>query len=148
MYNEEYVSYINSLHDYNAQNSNAYGEKNVDNHFFKDVMVEVGLSKYIIKNLNSSNPHVIVLTGHAGDGKTSIMYQVLSDLGIKFDPEEKICDYILPSGKICRCIKDFSEISDKMKKSILSEALDMPLHGNFVFMVANTGPLILSLIHI
>lgn len=142
MYNEEYVSYINSLHNYNAQNSNAYGEKNVDNHFFKDVMVEVGLSKYIIKNLNSSNPHVIVLTGHAGDGKTSIMYQVLSDLGIKFDPEEKICDYILPSGKICRCIKDFSEISDKMKKSILSEALDMPLHGNFVFMVANTGPLI------
>ena len=142
MYNEEYISYINSLHNYNAQNPNSYGEKNVHNQFFKDVMVEVGLSKFILNSLQSEEPHVIVLTGHAGDGKTSIMYQVLSELGIAFEPDVKICDYTLPSGRLCRCIKDFSEISDEEKISVLSEAMKMPMNGNYVFMVANTGPLI------
>ena len=31
MKNEKYISYLNSLHNYNAQNPNAYGEKNVGN---------------------------------------------------------------------------------------------------------------------
>lgn len=142
MYNEEYISYLNTLHNYNAQNPNSYGEKNVNNRFFKDVMVEVGLSKFIINSILENEPHVIVLTGHAGDGKTSIMYQVLSDLGIDFDPDEKIRDYVLNSGKRCRCIKDFSEISDEEKKVVLQEALKFPENGGYVFMVANTGPLI------
>ena len=36
MDNKEYISYLNSLHNYNAQNPNSYGEKNVDNPFFED----------------------------------------------------------------------------------------------------------------
>ena len=142
MYNEDYIEYINSLHNYNAQNPNSYGEKNVNNSFFKDVMVEVGLSKFILNGLQNGVPHVLVLTGHAGDGKTSIMYQVLAEMGIEFDPDTKICDYKLLSGKTCRCIKDFSEIADEEKKNILSDAFQMPNNGDFVFMVANTGPLI------
>lgn len=142
MYNKEYISYINSLHNYNAQNPNSYGEKNINNQFFKDVMVETGLSKYILKNLQGDNAHAIILTGHAGDGKTSIMYQVLSDLHIGFNPDMRVCDYTLPSGRKCRCIKDFSEIPDEEKKDVLSDALNMPQTGNYVFMVANTGPLI------
>lgn len=142
MYNEDYIEYINSLHNYNAQNPNSYGEKNVNNSFFKDVMVEVGLSKFILNGLQNGVPHVLVLTGHAGDGKTSIMYQVLAEMGIEFDPDTKICDYKLLSGKTCRCIKDFSEIADEEKKNVLSDALQMPNNGDFVFMVANTGPLI------
>jgi hypothetical protein len=142
MYNEEYITYINTLHNYNAQNPNSYGEKNVINKFFKEVMVEVGLGKYILKNIEEKEPHVIILTGHAGDGKTSIMYQVLSDFGITFEPEKKICDYNILNGKKCRCIKDFSEISDEEKTNVLKEALKLPEQGTFVFMVANTGPLI------
>ena len=30
MYNEDYIAYLNSLHNYNAQNPNSYGEKNVN----------------------------------------------------------------------------------------------------------------------
>lgn len=138
----EFVSYLNTLHNYNAQNPNSYGEKNVANNFFRDVMVEVGLSKYIRDNIQQNEAHAIILTGHAGDGKTSIMYQVLSDFRIVFDPNKKITDYVLPAGKKCRCIKDFSEIPDEEKAQVLGEALDMPKCGDFVFMVANTGPLI------
>ena len=39
MDNKLYIDYLNSLHNYNAQNENAYGERNIDNPYFKDVMV-------------------------------------------------------------------------------------------------------------
>ena len=142
MTNSEYIMYLNSLHNYNAQNQNAYGEKNVTSPFFNDVMVKVGLCNFIYERLNSNQPHIIILTGHAGDGKTSIMYQVLKDLGLDFDVKEKISDISLPSGKECRCIKDFSELADEEKTSILSDVMEFPKQDKFVFMVANTGPLI------
>lgn len=137
-----FVSYLNSLHNYNAQNSNSYGEKNVGNEFFERVMVKVGLCNFIVNKLNTENPHVIILTGHAGDGKTSIMYQVLDELGVDFNPNEKIHDITLINNKKCRCIKDFSELSDVQKKEVLDELMHLPEKGTFVFMVSNTGPLI------
>lgn len=142
MTNSEYIMYLNSLHNYNAQNQNAYGEKNVTSPFINDVMVKVRLCNFIYERLNSNQPHIIILTGHAGDGKTSIMYQVLKDLGLDFDVNEKISDISLPSGKVCRCIKDFSELADEEKTSILSDVMEFPKQDKFVFMVANTGPLI------
>lgn len=142
MPNNDYVMYLNSLHNYNAQNQNAYAEKNIASPFFNDVMVKVGLCDFIYERLNENQPHIIILTGHAGDGKTSIMYQVLKDLGLKFDASEKISDVELPSGKICRCIKDFSELADDQKKVVLKEVVSFPEQDKFVFMVANTGPLI------
>ena len=111
MKNEKYISYLNSLHNYNAQNPNAYGEKNVDNEFFQEVAVKVGLCAYIEMQLLNEEPHVLILTGHAGDGKTSIMYQVLKDFNVDFNTDEKISDIVLPTGSKCRCIKDYSELS-------------------------------------
>ena len=142
MDNQKYVAYLNSLHNYNAQNPNAYGEKNVGSEFFKEVAVKVGLCNYIEKQLQESDPHMLILTGHAGDGKTSIMYQVLNDFGVDFNTNEKISDISLPTGMLCRCIKDFSELCDEEKKSVLKECVDLPQKGWYVFMVSNTGPLI------
>ena len=142
MFNEEYIAYLNSLHNYNAQNPNAYGEKNVGNEFFREVAVKVGLCSYIEKQLSETEPHVLILTGHAGDGKTSIMYQVLKYFGVEFNAEEKISEIVLPNNKKCRCIKDYSEISNQEKLKVLKECLEFPNNGGFVFMVSNTGPLI------
>lgn len=151
MNNKAYIDYLNSLHNYNAQNENAYGERNVDNPYFKEVMVHIGLCDYIKTSLTEKEPHIIILTGHAGDGKTSIMYQVLTDLGVKFDSMEKLREIALPSGNRCLCIKDFSEIpvednSNKIDRThVMRRAVKMPEEGNYVFMVANTGPLINTL---
>ncbi len=142
MNNEQYIAYLNSLHNYNAQNPNAYGEKNIESPFFDDVMVRVGLCDFICDCFAKDEPHSIILTGHAGDGKTSIMYQVLEDLDMDFSAAEKVFDISFPGTEKCRCIKDFSEISDDLKARVLSEALNMPKSGNYTFMVANTGPLI------
>ena len=142
MNNEKYISYLNSLHNYNAQNPNAYGEKNVGNEFFQEVAVKVGLCTYIEMQLLNEEPHVLILTGHAGDGKTSIMYQVLKDFNIDFNTDEKISEIILPTGSKCRCIKDYSELSDSEKLTTLRDCMTLPEKGKFVFLVSNTGPLI------
>ena len=142
MNNEKYIAYLNSLHNYNAQNPNAYGERNVGNEFFQEVAVKVGLCSYIEMQLMNEEPHVLILTGHAGDGKTSIMYQVLKDFNIEFNADEKISEIVLPNGNKCRCIKDYSELSDEEKLSVLKECVELPSSGEFVFMVSNTGPLI------
>lgn len=142
MKNEKYISYLNSLHNYNAQNPNAYGEKNVGNEFFQEVAVKVGLCTYIEMQLLNEEPHVLILTGHAGDGKTSIMYQVLKDFNVDFNADEKISDIVLPTGSKCRCIKDYSELSGAEKLATLKDCVNLPEKGEFVFMVSNTGPLI------
>lgn len=142
MKTEKYIAYLNSLHNYNAQNPNAYGEKNVGNAFFQEVAVKVGLCSYIEMQLLNEEPHVLILTGHAGDGKTSIMYQVLKDFDVDFNADEKISEIQLPTGSKCRCIKDYSELSDAEKLSTLKDCMTLPEKGEFVFMVSNTGPLI------
>lgn len=137
-----YVRYLNGLHNYNAQNPNAYGEKNVESPFYAQTMVEMDVCNHIIKSLTGEEPHILVLTGHAGDGKTSLMFQVLSKLGIQPDFSTAIKEVALPSGQVCCCIKDFSELSDHKKLEMMQKIVSYPKQGKYVFMVANTGPLI------
>ena len=147
MNNKMYIDYLNSLHNYNAQNENAYGERNVDNPYFKETMVRVGLCDYIRDGLTGREPHIVILTGHAGDGKTSIMYQVLTDLGAEFDTKQKASEVKLPNGAKCFCVKDFSELPEEAENQtsrirVMRKSVEMVENGNYVFMVANTGPLI------
>ena len=142
MENNKYILYLNSLHNYNAQNPNAYGEKNVGSEFFKQIAVKRGISTFVKKQLLECEPHLLVLTGHAGDGKTSIMFQVLNEINSEFNAYEKISHIILPSGKKCCCIKDFSELNDTEKLTVLKQCVEAVNNGEFVFMVSNTGPLI------
>lgn len=138
----EFVKYLNSLHNYYAQNQNAYGERNVESPYYVKTMVPIGVCDYIISSINKSEPHIIILTGHAGDGKTSIMFQVLDRLGAKANFLEPIQEVVAENGKTIVCIKDFSELSDSRKKEMLSNAIGFLAQGKIVFMVANTGPLI------
>lgn len=142
MKNRQYIQYLNSLHNFNAQNENAYAEKNIENAYFKEVMVKVGLCDFIVQRFEQEDPYILILTGHAGDGKTSLMYQVIEQMGQKFDTEKSGSQIQLPNGKGCYCIKDFSEISDRQKKETMEQILQCPQNGKYVFMVANTGPLI------
>ena len=142
MAKNNFVDYLNSLHNYNAQNENVYGESNVNSPYYKNVNVEMGLSDYIKDKLITGEPQVIILTGHAGDGKTSILYQVAEKLNAQIDTQKKKNEINLPNGNKCMCIKDFSELSDEVKVETMKEFYNILDDGNFVFMVANTGPLI------
>lgn len=138
-----YVDYLNSLHNYNAQNPNAYGERNIESPFYDQTMVEMDICANIISSLTNEQPHMLILTGHAGDGKTSLMFQVLKKLGLNPNFRKPILEEVLPSGAECCCIKDFSELSDDEEKDkIMQTVVNYPKQGKYVFMVANTGPLI------
>ena len=138
----EFVKYLNGLHNYNAQNQNAYGERNVESAYYSKTMVKINVCEHIVDLINNHYPHIIILTGHAGDGKTSIMFQVLEILGKNPRFSDPVYEIDLNEGKKCYCIKDFSELSDQSKKDTLSTIIDYPEQGKYVFMVANTGPLI------
>lgn len=140
--NADYIRYLNSLHSYNAGNSNSYGESNIKNSFFKEVMVDVEICDFILEKIKSEQPHIIILTGHAGDGKTSIMHQFFQKAGISVDVLSKTKSVWVAEGKKCFCIKDFSEFSEEERRDLLKDVLNRPNNGEYVFMVANTGPLI------
>lgn len=63
----EFVKYLNGLHNYYAQNQNAYGERNVKSPFYAKTMVPIGVCDYIISSIKENEPHIIILTGRAGD---------------------------------------------------------------------------------
>lgn len=137
-----FIEYLNGLHNYYAQNQNAYGERNISSPFYHQTMVPIDVCKHICRLIEKEAPHIIILTGHAGDGKTSIMYQVLEQLGadtIALGSEQEVK---LENGKQILCIKDFSEFTDTKKLEVLKKAMQYPSKGYYVFMVSNTGPLI------
>lgn len=138
----KFVDYLNTLHSYNGHNSNAFGEKNICSEYYKDLLVEIPLCDFIVKKLSEKTPNLIMLTGHAGDGKTSIMYQVLEKLDCKFNSSEDKFEVTLPNGMKCLCIKDFSEFPDSDKLNTMVQSKNYQNEGAHVFMVANTGPLI------
>lgn len=138
----DFVTYLNGLHNYSAQNQNAFGETNAQSTYYKQTMVDIDVCGHIVSMIENKEPHVIILTGHAGDGKTSIMYQVLDKLHASLSLTDSVQDVTLPDGKQIRCIKDFSELSDPKKHDILSSVLSLPSQGKYAFVVANTGPLI------
>lgn len=100
----DFVKYLNGLHNYNAQNQNAYGEKNVQSPYYERTQVPIDVCQHIINLIEKEEPHIIILTGHAGDGKTSIMYQVLKQFGVDIlssqVSEQPITEMSTEDGKI------------------------------------------------
>ncbi len=142
----DFVKYLNGLHNYNAQNQNAYGEKNVQSPYYERTQVPIDVCQHIINLIEKEEPHIIILTGHAGDGKTSIMYQVLKQFGVDIlssqVSEQPITEISTESGKILTCIKDFSELSEEKRLSTLNQLMVSLANKKYGFTVANTGPLI------
>lgn len=139
-----FVKYLNTLHNVDAENPSAYTEMSISSPFFKHIMVQREVGDYISEQLNREGPHVFILTGHAGDGKTAILYQVLKKWGALKDGDKlsDIVDVVMPNGCHCRCIKDFSELEAEKRQKIFRDIMSRPSENQYAFLVANTGPLI------
>lgn len=140
----DFVSYLNTLHNYHAANSNAYTEKNINNRFYQSVVVKTDIAARIYDVLMNEEPQKIILTGHAGDGKTEIMAQVLKKIDHSISTLERCATYPLANGRECVFIKDFSEYNDESRTQLLRDKFVNCPRNTFVFMIANTGPLINS----
>lgn len=142
MMNKEYIDYLNTLHNYDASNQNAFTEENQNNNYFRTTMVDREVGSYINDVLLDNESHILILTGHAGDGKTGLLLQVLNKWNVLKNKKLEAIDTILmPNGKPCTYIKDFSELNDIKRDEIIKDIINKQKTQS-AFLVANTGPLI------
>lgn len=138
-----FVSYLNSMNNAGSDTAAALAEAQVLNEYYSQIKIDRKLGQYIADRIRSGEKDVYILTGHAGDGKTSILVQVLSDLGM-LAPKEKIeaeKEYERDGIKLYS-VKDMSELSSDKQLQYLTKALAAPQNGMSSILISNTGPLL------
>lgn len=139
-----FLNYINSLHSIDGHCSGALAEQQSRSPFFSQIQVPHPLTGDIRKALQSERHCHYILTGHAGDGKSSIaleLYKLFS--GIPADQPlssglRRREDFSYNGFKIS-LIKDLSEWTAEEQKQLFS---DMWTNSRRYLLISNTGSLL------
>lgn len=146
--NSDFIAYLNSLHSLEASGANALAESQAVNPYFGDLYEPFPLGEALTQLLEHRSGHVVILSGHAGDGKSTIaldIYKTLNGLDLKAPLTAPLRERELierPSGHIT-IVKDMSELSAEQRQAWLREAFTEGSGGWLI--VSNTGPLLNSL---
>jgi serine/threonine protein kinase len=143
-----FVDYLNTLHNVSAGNANALAEYQSTNQYFASIYEPTRMAKDIYQRLTSGTEVVVVLSGHAGDGKSTVAMEVLKQLR-NMPLEQPLLQPPLPheevvvNGTRISILKDMSEHTavdrlTKFKQALQSES------GSWLI-VSNTGPLLNTL---
>lgn len=142
-----YIGYLNSLHNLSADGSNALAESQALNPYFDELYVAFPLAKKVKDTLTSGEDKVIILTGHAGDGKSTVALDVFKHLH-GYAPDQPL-QHKLNEREVVRVgnreisiVKDMSELSAENRLKWLDDAFGKP--GSWL-VISNTGPLLNSL---
>ena len=76
-----FIDYLNSTNNSGGNTAGSLAEFQVKSQYFAAVRVDRKIGSYITKEIKNGNHKAYILTGFAGDGKTSILAQVLYELG-------------------------------------------------------------------
>ncbi|MGI6640451.1 MAG: protein kinase domain-containing protein [Limnochordia bacterium] len=128
-----YVAYLNTLANSSAANENATAEHQVLSSHFEKIHVPNPVTDMVSYKLLKERKNV-VLTGNAGDGKTTIAIEIFRTV----TAEERFLEPIerIPSERLV-IVKDMSELSREQQETVISEALG---NDDFVYLiVSNTG---------
>ncbi|WP_257279598.1 hypothetical protein [Endozoicomonas sp. ISHI1] len=141
-----YISYLNSLHNLGAGGANALAESQALNEYFTGLYEPFPIVDPLLKSLRNDQDKVIILTGHAGDGKSTValdIYKNLSGLSASeplSNPLKKL--EVIESANVS-IVKDMSELSTEDRQNWLTKAFQED--GSWLI-VSNTGPLLQSLL--
>nr|WP_302595615.1 hypothetical protein [uncultured Cellulosilyticum sp.] len=140
----KFIEYMNSMNNANGDTSNALAESQVDNTYYREIKVERQLGKQIIEDIKNGKRYSYIITGHAGDGKTSILAQVLDDLSVLREGQklEIKGSVSLEGGASLIYVKDMSELPAEKQVEYMREVLEAPKNGDIGILISNTGPLI------
>ena len=135
----DFINYLNSTNNVGGNSTGSLAESQVKSSYYDYVKVDRRLGSYITDCVSSGNHQAFILTGHAGDGKTSILVQVLKALGYLQNGaglrvEEEFTDFLY--------IKDMSEIAAEKQVDALRKALLAPSGQKTSLLISNTGPLL------
>ncbi|MBT7056869.1 MAG: protein kinase, partial [Lentisphaerae bacterium] len=124
-----FVAYLNSLHCCTAACDNALAESQARNRFFGYIHVPHPIT-HVAQEILSGRAHQhVILTGHAGDGKSTIAVELLKQL-LEL-PSDQPLDADIPRRADVTAdglhpvsiVKDFSEWSKDAKQVLIQEIL-------------------------
>lgn len=137
-----FINYLNTLNNLNASGVNALAESQQNYSYFSDIYQPFPIVDTLHKLLNQHKNNIIILTGHAGDGKSTIAFDLLK----KFDKNKKnFGEYEIVDNEDLHVLKDMSELNAESRKHYLEKAFTTK--GNWII-VSNTGPLLTSVVSV
>lgn len=150
MNENQFVAYLNSLHNVGAAGANALAESQALNQYFGELYQPFNVVDDVVTALTDKRSTVVVLTGHAGDGKSTVALDVLKKLRGLPDrqpldkplDEREVIDGTPNASRTVTIVKDMSELSAERRLQWLEEAFSG--QGSWLI-VSNTGPLLNSL---
>lgn len=108
----DFVNYLNTLHRHGGDNINATAEANSQSEFAKDLLCEdKRLIEAIVAKLENPECNKVILTGYAGDGKTTLAELIVKRISkgtVKCLDSERIVVHDDNSGSDLIVIKDLS----------------------------------------
>jgi len=143
-----FVDYLNTLHNVSAGNANALAEYQSTNKYFASIYEPTQMAKDIRHRLTSGREVIVVLSGHAGDGKSTVALEVLKQLR-QMTAEDTLMQPPAPhevevvNGVRISILKDMSEHTADDRLAKFEQALQ-PGSGSWLI-VSNTGPLLNTL---
>lgn len=139
----DFISYLNSMNNADGNNINALAESQVTNKFYNYIRVDRKLGNFIVNKINNGECKCYIITGHAGDGKTSILVQILKKLGLLEEGHKlKKFEAKLVGDRELEYVKDMSELSHEEQIQFLRSALEAPKANKTSILISNTGPLL------
>ncbi|MEH6626568.1 MAG: hypothetical protein V7739_08990 [Motiliproteus sp.] len=140
-----YIEYLNSLHNFRSSGANALAESQSTNEYFNSINVKLGIFDEIVRLINSETESVIILTGHAGDGKSTLaidIYKHFKKISVGSALESPLNEFELITEGNLSIVKDMSELSAEDRLTRFEKSMSEP--GNWLI-VSNTGPLLSTL---
>ena len=139
----EFINYLNTMNNANSGNNNALAESQILNDYYEKIRVNRKIGDEIYKYLFNDVPRSLILTGHAGDGKTSLLIQILNEIGFSREGKRGLKEFEVYNGdKSLFYVKDMSELNKEQQEKNLKEFLNAPNKNLPSILISNTGPLI------
>ena len=143
----KFVNYVNSLHSLSAGGANALAESQALNSYFSELYIQLPLVDDLYSSILNDKEQVFILTGHAGDGKSTIALDIYKRLkGLPPDKPLitplKELEVVAHSTGTISIVKDMSELSAERRRDWLQRAFHE--RGSWLI-VSNTGPLLSSM---
>jgi hypothetical protein len=144
----DFVGYLNTLHSLGADGSNALAESQAMSDYFAELYEPFDIVQELKQRLTDGEERIVILTGHAGDGKSTVALDVFKALkGLPAAqplaaPLREREDVPTDSGPVT-IVKDMSELSGDQRRAWLRQAFTEA--GSWLI-ISNTGPLLNSLI--
>lgn len=137
-----YASYISTLVSTNPCNENAIAETQSVNDMFHTIHIDHPLVTIIAQDIKKNLGKHIILTGHAGDGKTTIAIDILQRLK-GLETGHILAEPLLPREDVddpkVSIIKDFSERAEQADISLIEE---LKAFNRRFLIISNTGALL------